>query len=115
MLEKFINSQQSIYRISRHFVFWLFFWFYFGMKTGIVAEMVPFFLKRSIVFILLTVPLIYILIYAVFPKYFITRKYGKFILCFIGLMLVDLFIRLYSYYTIEPCSFKGRLPSPFDS
>ncbi len=114
MLEKFINSEQSIYRISRHLVFWLFFWFYFGMKTGIVAEMVPFFLKRSIVFILLTIPLIYILIYYVFPKYLIKKKYGKFVFLFIVLMFIDLFIRLYYYYNIEPNIFKGRFPLPLD-
>lgn len=114
MLEKLINSQKTNYRIARHVIFWLFFWFYFGMKTGIVAEMVPFFLKRSIVFILLTIPLIYLLIYIAFPRFFITKQYGKFILIYLGLMLIDLFIRLYYYYNIEPYIFKGRFPLPLD-
>lgn len=114
MLEKIVYSNKKGYRLSRHLIFWFFFWFYFGMKTGLVADMIPFFLKRSIFFVLLTIPLIYVLIYYAFPKFFLKKKYGKFVLIYIVLLLIDLFIRLYYYYNIEPYIFKGRFPYPLD-
>jgi len=112
MLKKIILDDNIKFKIIRHVIFWLSIYFYFGLLSGYLYGMTALFLKSKLIYVLITIPFIYFLLYFIYPKYFVKRRYGLFTIFYLLTMFAEISVRMFYYLKIEPTIFKGKLPMP---
>ena len=103
-----IFSEKRSDRIKRHLLFWLCWWFYFGMLHAansfgapqiMYFQNLPYTITESVLLILPQIVMVYPILYFILPKYFLKKKYTQgvlltFLLWFIGGM-VSVYMALY--------------------
>lgn len=111
MLEKLIFSKKLKHKIIRHLIYWVLIYLYIFLATGFIPDLIFSFLKRNLIHLIISVSFIYLLIYFIFPRYFLKKKYIKFILSYITIILIhEELIRLCYYTKVEPLFFTSSFP-----
>jgi hypothetical protein len=119
---QFFISNEPRYRFTRHFIFWLVWWIYFGglhaanafgRKELSYFNNLPFTLLESILLLLPQIVVTYALLYFVLPRYLMKNRYFLTIVWIVAIWSVAAMLNVYVVWYVNPKVLSMILPERF--